>query len=60
MIKVKQIVKQSSKQTTISKKVNSNLASKIGGSGGSRTHDQRLMSPLLYLLSYATNSKNIP
>ena len=36
------------------------LASKIGGSGGSRTHDQRLMSPLLYQLSYATNSKNIP
>jgi hypothetical protein len=31
----------------------------ISGSGWNRTADQRLMSPLLYLLSYATNSKNI-
>ena len=37
-----------------------NLASESGGSGWNRTADRRLMSPLLYLLSYATNSKNIP
>jgi hypothetical protein len=36
------------------------LASETGGSGWNRTADRRLMSPLLYLLSYATNSKNIP
>ena len=59
MAKVKQIVKQISRQTTINKRNNDNLASKYGGSGWNRTADRRLMSPLLYLLSYATNSKNI-
>ena len=59
MRKVKQIVKQN--DNTVKQRVQTSrgLASEIGGSGWNRTADQRLMSPLLYLLSYATNSKNI-
>ena len=52
MGKVKQTVKQTTIHRTYDKQNNVKLASKSGGRRGSRTHDQGLMSPLLYLLSY--------
>ena len=57
MKKVKQIVKQNAKVVNGGGQTSGKLASEIGGSGWNRTADQRLMSPLLYLLSYATNHK---
>ena len=45
--KLSKTVKEKSSQASKSSKT-VNLASKISSSGGIRTHDQRLMSPLLY------------
>ena len=52
MAKVKQIVIQIDKHREGDRQTSADLAVKSGGRRGSRTHDQRLMSPLLYQLSY--------
>ncbi len=57
MKKVKQMLNQNATLEINRGQISGKLASEIGGSGWNRTADQRLMSPLLYLLSYATNHK---
>ena len=41
-------VKQSVKQNSAGRSAGAKIEAKKSGSGGIRTHDQRLMSPLLY------------